>query len=1071
MRRYLATATLILGCAPLAGCEDGPNQPYSAAPANAAGNWNSAGPDAATSDPGMQGYDAGGGGTNAINVCTPAEQSAAWAKAFMAPIVPPFQMGGVDLSNGGTFKAVELQDVITGSNGQTQLCQGGPAGACSASGEGIGYQWGPSGQLYSCYDPASQALTFLTAFPGYTGQVKFTLPKTFNGQAVPKAVDQDGNANDLNFVWEIGKPITENGKVLNLGWTSQGMDHVPLNKLYLGMLATFAPSLIAVTNPTVTPPLNEMDDGSYDCFVPQKCRTSANPDASGGNFGCRPAALYFDAAESQSTDPATAATPGDIYMYPAKYEPYSFSAYDVSLDTFKDGNADPNLLFNGQPIYGPYAPAGVLSPAGAPVTPFCTVYMGQSFGQFEKNCVNVTGDSAVDKTSLEKLLGAQVHTTEWFVFSINGINENFGADQAELTQNGVPSVLQDTEQTPNSDDVATDFFVDIRAYGLCLNDMRGNSSPPPAAVSTLDKYSDSFFLGQDLHGTAAIEGYYRQLVYNDLKKQLVATGVTPQTNPESCWFDSSPYKDDAVGLANALATWVAPVGCTGFEQMVTAAMPTGGVTCSGSDPNCDDGLFEPTNPTVWTDYLDITFANYGILTLFRPGDPQVDFVADPIKQVGFNNNDQGSENLLQASLNQVVGILGRGNVNNVPPAARDWRYYLTFWGQAFIKYLLNRHMNPTWQDLYNDDLAAVKTMKQVNQDQLFFDLFNGLDRFEYVDRTAASTLGAPLDMDYEILLSTSNTQANNYYQRLEREEKALYTSMLADKSQVPGSNENVNVSDLFGAPAILRGVPAAGATDAMGNPIPGKDAWYCVTTLSDADCPGGPPTDASGNVLVDGEGRPLFTNYHGIWTGTAFSIGQQLPITETKPYIQSAMVDVPNYKNPYDLTSPNTPLSTLVPWFPSQPTNGFEIPINGQRTQFVQTGSLDFSGVTLTTNVDYIPQYDPTTGADTGGAIAAVETQDFLGYVFPCVDGPTGDILLVRMYTSVLDIVTWLEKHPTAQASCNISIRYSPYDNYPDIITSLANGVMVNVNPGAGGGAGRVADATLFDVSLLTQAQ
>jgi hypothetical protein len=95
-----------------------------------------------------------------------------------------------------------------------------------------------------------------------------------------------------------------------------------------------------------------------------------------------------------------------------------------------------------------------------------------------------------------------------------------------------------------------------------------------------------------------------------------------------------------------------------------------------------------------------------------------------------------------------------------------------------------------------------------------------------------------------------------------------------------------------------------------------------------------------------------------------------------------------------------------------------------------------------------------------------------LGEVFPCVDPATNDILRVKMYTSVLDILGWLDSHPGSRQACNIFVRSSPYNNYTaDIIVSLANGVMLNVNPGAGGGPGRVGDATLFNPALLTQTQ
>ena len=54
------------------------------------------------------------------------------------------------------------------------------------------------------------------------------------------------------------------------------------------------------------------------------------------------------------------------------------------------------------------------------------------------------------------------------------------------------------------------------------------------------------------------------------------------------------------------------------------------------------------------------------------------------------------------------------------------------------------------------------------------------------------------------------------------------------------------------------------------------------------------------------------------------------------------------------------------------------------------------------------------------------------------------------MYTPVQDIVNWIANHPTAQTNCSIVIRYSPFDNYPDYITSVANGVTADIDPGRG---------------------
>jgi hypothetical protein len=1107
MRRSVLTGIAMLSVAGFtAGCEDGPDQPYSPAPANAAQNWNNAGADASTSDPGSQGFDAGGGGTNAINVCNAAQQNAAWTTAFSAPILPPFGMGGIDLSAKNTFANVTIDDVIHGLAGQPELCQGQAYGTCGDGDGTPAYAWGAQNQLSTCYDPSTHNMTFFLLQAGYVGTLSFSLPTTFAGQPVPTAVDDTGAATQLDFVWNVnnnaitlnGQPLTgTNGAQL---WSLKynggvgGIQDIRANQMYLGLMYTYQPTLIAITDPTANPPLNEMTDPNADCLQTTKCRTSVQ--SNDGNFGARAVGVYFDVGQPYSTDPATAASPVDLYMYPAKFEPYSLAPYNQGLDSFVSNNADPSLLYNGAPVYGPYAAAGVLSPTGA--TPFCTLYMGSKWSDFLSACVNVSGNAMDDQVSINKMLGGEHHAAEWFTFNIFGVNQNFSADNAQLTQNGLPGVLQDSVAQPAADSVSTDFILDVRSTGDQLNDMYGDRSPsltPPACTPdpadptglTCSKpctqtQCDEMNApgGYDLHGTAAVEGYFRALVIDAIHAEMTAAGQTFPTNLKTCWFDATAYASPSAAN-KALLSWQAPAGCTGFEQMITPA--------------------EPTGTGVYTDSIDKGPVLGSVSSIFKPGDPGLTFVADPVHGFGASgwttalaagsigvgaNALIASGNLLQGSLDQVIAVLGHGNIANIPPAARDWRFYLTYWGQAYIAYELNRAVAAsgpsgpglTWQALYNDHLASTHTLKQVYQDQLFFDLQNGIDKFEYIDRTNAAALGSPLDFEYDVLLTSSNVQNFNYYQRLTRAEIGLYSSQLGGpgttKTDVPGSNSNVNLSDLFGSPAIANAGLSGPASDAMGNPIPGKDAWYCATTLpQDADCPNGPPTDSSGNVLVDGEGRPLFTDYKGVFNSTAFTIGSVLPEQTQLPYIASAILQLPNYADPYDPTSASTPLQTIVPWIPFQAGNGFEIPINGQRMQFVETGSLDFSGVTITTNVDYLPIYDTTDagaqGAEIGAEIVAVETQDFLGEVWPCVDSVTGDILRVKMYSSVLDIVSWLQEHPGAQTACNIYIRYSPYDNYPDTITSIANGVMINVNPGAAGGPGRVGDATLFSPSLLTQ--
>jgi hypothetical protein len=220
------------------------------------------------------------------------------------------------------------------------------------------------------------------------------------------------------------------------------------------------------------------------------------------------------------------------------------------------------------------------------------------------------------------------------------------------------------------------------------------------------------------------------------------------------------------------------------------------------------------------------------------------------------------------------------------------------------------------------------------------------------------------------------------------------------------------------------------------------------------------PQDGFGNTI---DLKP----YLGAIVGTPFSIGsKQLKLTKRRPDIRAAEIEITNYTDPYDASSTKlAPIRALVPWLPKGPGVGYTVPVTGQRDDFVMTAALDFAGITETFNVDYdyVDANGSVDGIEADGKnliIKAVETQDFLGDVFLCMDPRTGDLLRARMYESVNTLLDWLTRHPGAQDACRIIVRYSPFNNYPDYITSQANGVKLAVNQG--GGFGRVADVTLY---------
>jgi hypothetical protein len=175
---------------------------------------------------------------------------------------------------------------------------------------------------------------------------------------------------------------------------------------------------------------------------------------------------------------------------------------------------------------------------------------------------------------------------------------------------------------------------------------------------------------------------------------------------------------------------------------------------------------------------------------------------------------------------------------------------------------------------------------------------------------------------------------------------------------------------------------------------------------------------------------------------------------------------------------------------------------------FVETSQLDFTGQVQTPVIDFkdLCCYTAAAAEDSGapvetcGEIAdpagqcgktpdgqpmrhvadvqAIETEDFLGDVFLCVDpisaanragtGHPGDVLAAHMYTSVATVIDWIAAHPGAQDTCQIVIRYSPFNNFPDVVQATSSGVRLGIDQSSG--YGRVTDVTIFQPSLGTPA-
>ena len=93
-------------------------------------------------------------------------------------------------------------------------------------------------------------------------------------------------------------------------------------------------------------------------------------------------------------------------------------------------------------------------------------------------------------------------------------------------------------------------------------------------------------------------------------------------------------------------------------------------------------------------------------------------------------------------------------------------------------------------------------------------------------------------------------------------------------------------------------------------------------------------------------------------------------------------------------------------------------------------------------------------------SIQAWESQDFLGDLMMCMDsgpvaaarvgtGVPADILNVHMYTPAQTIIDWMNNHPGNEgpsSTCQLLVRYSPFNNFPDKMAALGTGVIVDIS-------------------------
>ena len=666
----------------------------------------------------------------------------------------------------------------------------------------------------------------------------------------------------------------------------------------------------------------------------------------------------------------------------------------------------------------------------------CEVALGLTWDKFLANCVNVTGDPAKDKVAYNKLTGNIAHDAEKFIFDSSGVDVDFQSSTVAQFD-----ILRD-EDRPVPADKAVSLTMDANTLGHFANDWSDDDKT------------------HDLHGSGAVYYEFARLVQAEINAQLKAAdpkAVTHELGDPAClWPDDTTYFDPK--------SFTYAANCTGFEGFVSA-MPKA-TTATVADPK----MVKQLNRVRLGPDAALVVGALGM----KPGKPLAAFCVDANADLdtGYYHCGDGEPygkggSLWDTSFDRVREVLGKGDVHNLPPEVRDRRFYFRMYVIALVKYLIG---SPDGKKV---DLAGV----EVDPNNLFFDS-EGAGQYEFaefIDRRFVTAALPPLDFVVKADILNGTLYDYNFDRFMYRDESAMYSSVLENKSDPPGKENDLTLTSVFGSPVL-----AAAYADTAD-----KSAYECASadwkTQDEMDavskaCEGQlPPLDpnyvanskdpkAPAAVPLREGGKPILAPYKGAFAGTStvFGLGStSLEIEQIFPFLQAVKLKINRTIDPYGGKKLDKPIEVLVePWVAPQPGVGFGYPINGQQDKLVQAGWLDFTGITTSFSVFY-QKTDKTKASGIGPVrIVAVDSIDYLGDVFLCQDPATKDFLRVKMYGSVQTVVDWIDSHPGVYDACGLIVRYSPYNNFPDYIISTVNGVKVGVTQG--GGYGRVNDASLW---------
>ncbi len=719
----------------------------------------------------------------------------------------------------------------------------------------------------------------------------------------------------------------------------------------------------------------------------------------------------------------------------------------------------------------------------------CNYTLGMKFSDFDTNCVQVfptTTDGGAINNQIEtrKLFGALNHTDETFIFNVVGVDPNFSATLgptqvvADLTDDaGVPVLVPGEVQEPTPNDTAYALNIDQNFLGVIANDFANNDATQ----------------AQDWHGIGLVTLETAYLVQKYMK---AGYGVTTDLGDPACLANpSSPGGGKVCSGLEGIVTSAPPSSVAGLPSTMSVnAIGAAAVTATCSMSVADGGTCPAANTVPGVD----TNLSVGL----KPGTWYAEFCKDGqgVSSTGSPVGYQacGDNYYFTAFQNAVAASFPLGTP--VPAVLADRRFFFQQWILALIKYL-HVAADP------NATLATIDAATSVVDDIYFDSQGGGFESGAYVDRTAVNSTGEPPTvLTVGTNLTTSVINNFDFTRFNTRGENALYTVLTTTPGDKPGS-EAQYVTNLVGSPLLQNvygsyacatntqavtdncpctaGIVAAGVTPALndaGAPL-NADGGADAGPLPVYNCPVA-PLDVFGNPLYAPYAPAFGQSFLNIAANGSAPSASAMTVTATAQteLIQSAVVTIPIWSNPFDpttATSHDKTVTALLPYFPQGADIGFPVTIDGSRDKFYNTFNVDFSGTTgdgaggsISASVDYeilqLPSGDG--GTAPGVVVRAVETTSYLGLVFMCNEG--SDVLAVRMYDNADEIFNFLAKYPDlagnnqgAASDCGIQIKYSIYGNYPDYISSLTNGVRLGFTPGFGGSV--VTDVTLFDPNVV----